>query len=1332
MKYLVVTIWLMASIHLNAQFGQYLYGGQGDDFIYDLVPTPDGNFYAIGSKQNVMREIWLMKLKPSGQKIWEKTIPPEDSLFHENAYGIHINTDGSLFLIGEQMKNSGIPKRYALLVKTDENGNQLWRKKYTNVSYIHDLEISNDTLFMVGFYQPIGASNSGIFLMTDEEGNVLQRQVMDYQNLNQLQVILPTSDHQFILTGRSEEIGVGFAGIVLRKINHKGQVLWTKIKDTGLKLSASSFDGDYYPFKQAAMLGQGDSVFIAESYGNDNVFGFMKFSPQGDFAWDKKFGLQTRKELPQVLMKLDDNQFLIAGLTDDDRSFAYKVNASGVLQWKYYFDSPYRNYTILTAVSTENQILLGGHVIKGSGGGNDLQGWIKGIGVDGTIYGYTARVKVLLDINNNCVADQGDLPVPNMFVTIKNYNVIYDRITDADGYFDLNVYDGSYQFILHNPDTTVWNICANNLITVMGDQNVDTLLYFLMQQPKACAKLELGLTQPDFVSCDTSCMTAMITNTGNQVSEAMTLTLQNDPELTLTSASRPFTETNYGYELQVPEVGLFQEDRIQICYALDCDVQLGSTHNIEGSIRSGACDEPYSGPYYTVASRCENEKVVFSMQNKGGGGSGVGTFYNIYLNDQLVADHQWIALPEGAPATEFRFDANGKTWRMELEQDPNAPGIDHPSTTLESCGKLITNLHTIGFRNAYRPNDQSKSVSIIQAPNTTGITNRIAEAYKGYGYYNIVDTLLPLEYSVMGTNLTNAEVNTAVFDLTLWPTFNLFSFRLVSSDYPAEIELIDNEIIRVTMHNLHLLPGEIVMFRFALEPFPGTPHDAGNQGHFRVEGTISFDDAEPLTLVPAYQNYSTRSHTEALDYYVYPEEVAVYGGQYFDFGSFMIPAETGKIFLGGLSFNITSRVGGNAYIIKADYNGKVDWYTPLPQARQGNNGLGGIANYVNDGCFYVSRFYKFGVDTFTYRIGAIDSGGHAVFDKEIQDPTHQHKLNGFSLLQTADKNYVIYGIVEDTAVRPYFMKVNAAGDMLWFYKDYTAGYHIIPYAALATKDGGFIMSGMEYLGQDYILMKVDQDGNVLWKKKIYSADYPVLENLVEADNGDIIIAGEAQVPDDTLIAITGVNVIRCNANGDELWEKRHVLQPFGWASTSIQRIIKYHDGYLLTGDVFADTTNRFSDMLLMYVDEDGNDYWYKHYGIKNDESGNSLFSPDTNTILIFGNNQSRSVFGSIQALLVRVDKDGIATNTKDVAEENKSSCWVFPNPATDEIQVLFDPAPQKEMTWWIVDVMGRKLMSGKNDQASPIQIETTQLEAGTYFLCFPDAAYPCKSFVVIR
>ena len=1331
MKYLFNVFLLLVSLSLHAQFEEYLYGASGNDFIYDLVPAPDGNFYAIGAKQNKVREIWLMKINPLGQKIWEKTFPAEDTLYHENGYGVHINSDGSLLLFGEQMKTSGIIKRYALLLKTDANGNQIWRKKYTNVAYIHDLEISNDTLFMVGFYQPIGASNSGIFLMTDDEGNVLQRQEMDYQNQNQLQAILPTSDHQFILTGRSAEIGVGFAGIVLRKINHKGQVLWTKTKDTGLDPNFSSFD-DYYPFKQAAMLGQGDSIFIAESYGNDNVFGFMKFSPQGNFVRDSKFGFQVRKELPQVLQVLDDNQFLIAGIKDDETAFVYKVNTSGVLQWKYYFESPYKEYAILTAASADNQILLGGHVIKGSGGGDDLEGWIKRIGTDGTIYGYTARIKVLLDNNANCVADQGDIPVPHMFVTIHNAQDVFQQMTDADGYFDLNVYDGSYDFTLHNPDTSVWEICDDNFVVVMGDQNVDTLLQFLMQQPKSCAQLELGLTQPDFVRCDTSCMTAMITNTGILQSEEMRLTLQNDPELTLISASRPFTETSYGYELQIPELGIFQEDRIQICYALDCDVQLGSTHNIEGSISPRTCEEPYSGPYFTVASRCENDKVVFSMQNKGGGGSGAGTFYNIYLNDQLVADHQWVTLPEGTAPTEFRFDANGKTWRMELDQDPNAPGIDRPSTTLESCGKLNTNLHAIGFRNAYRTNDQSKSVSVIQPQNSTGVTNRIAEAYKGYGFYNIVDSLFPLEYSAMATNLTQVVVNTAVFDLTLWYTFDMFSFRLVSSTYPAEIEIVDNEIIRVTMHDLHLLPGESVMFRFALEPFPDTPHDMGGPGHFRVQGTVSLDDGPSLTLRPAYQNYSTRSHTESLDYYVYPEEVAVYGGQDWDFGSYMIPAEAGKIFLGGISFNISASVGADAYIIKTDYNGKVDWYSTVPHASEGYTGLGGLANYGSGGCFYASRLTLIGTDSAIVHVGALDSEGHSIFDKAIRDPMHQHELNGFALLKTTDNNYVIYGIVQDSAVRPYYMKVNASGDLLWFYKDYSGGYHIIPYGGLATKDGGFLLIGMEYFGQDNILMKVDQNGNVLWKKRIFSADNPSLENMAEADNGDILIAGWAQVVDDTSALVTGVHIIRCNSNGVQLWEKRHVLGSNGAISTYITNIIKVPDGYLLTGDIFVNETDRLSDMLLMHIDEEGNVNWYKNYGIKNDESGNVLYNPDPNTILIFGNNQSRSVFGAIQALLVRTDNEGIANAIEDIEEENNNLSWLFPNPAVDQIQVLFDPVPGKEITWVVMDVMGRMLMAGKNELKSTTQIETAQLEPGTYFISFPGSVYPSKSFVVIR
>jgi len=102
MKYLFNVFLLLVSLSLHAQFEEYLYGASGNDFIYELVPAPDGNFYSIGAKQNKVREIWLMKINPLGQKIWEKTFPAEDTLYHENGYGVHINSDGSLLLFGEQ------------------------------------------------------------------------------------------------------------------------------------------------------------------------------------------------------------------------------------------------------------------------------------------------------------------------------------------------------------------------------------------------------------------------------------------------------------------------------------------------------------------------------------------------------------------------------------------------------------------------------------------------------------------------------------------------------------------------------------------------------------------------------------------------------------------------------------------------------------------------------------------------------------------------------------------------------------------------------------------------------------------------------------------------------------------------------------------------------------------------------------------------------------------------------------------------------------------------------------------------------------------------------
>lgn len=66
---------------------------------------------------------------------------------------------------------------------------------------------------------------------------------------------------------------------------------------------------------------------------------------------------------------------------------------------------------------------------------------------------------------------------------------------------------------------------------------------------------------------------------------------------------------------------------------------------------------------------------------------------------------------------------------------------------------------------------------------------------------------------------------------------------------------------------------------------------------------------------------------------------------------------------------------------------------------------------------------------------------------------------------------------------------------------------------------------------------------------------------------------------------------------------------------------------------------------------------------------------------------------------------------------DESTVSVFPNPATDLLNVKFDAAPRSGLTWRIVDIQGRQLMTSREQfNGQLLDINTSRLSSGIYFL----------------
>ncbi|MBE0571456.1 MAG: T9SS type A sorting domain-containing protein, partial [Ignavibacteriaceae bacterium] len=227
--------------------------------------------------------------------------------------------------------------------------------------------------------------------------------------------------------------------------------------------------------------------------------------------------------------------------------------------------------------------------------------------------------------------------------------------------------------------------------------------------------------------------------------------------------------------------------------------------------------------------------------------------------------------------------------------------------------------------------------------------------------------------------------------------------------------------------------------------------------------------------------------------------------------------------------------GGDDFLLwKTDSLGNTEWYKSYGTNSNevGNEGIQTSDNgYIMVGnineAFQKSRIIK------------TDSSGNETWSKVIINYLCPTLV--YSVTQTIDSGYVVcgswyYWIPGDYVYESYLYKFSSSGDSL-FLKSYDFTIREISKVVRNSYDGKLIMGGITgTYDQKSRLLKVTPYGDILWTKEIDGSQDPDYLNSLEQDfdNGfvfTIVCNGNPPYGAD-------FGLIKCDINGDFLWEKR--------------------------------------------------------------------------------------------------------------------------------------------------------------------------------------------------
>ena len=222
-------IWLLKTDALGNKLWGKTFGGDFADHGRCAQQTSDGGYIVVGSTmfgtswedvyQRGGDQVWLVKTDVDGNEVWNK-------IFGGNhggvGYFVQQTPDGGYILVGET-DSYGAGSLDVWLIKTDADGNELWNKTFGGA----DTDTGNcvrQTMdggyVLVGKTRSYGAGSSDVWLIkTDDNGNELWDLYFGGSSYDGGESLVQTADGSYVITGYTAHKISGLAGLGCAKMD---------------------------------------------------------------------------------------------------------------------------------------------------------------------------------------------------------------------------------------------------------------------------------------------------------------------------------------------------------------------------------------------------------------------------------------------------------------------------------------------------------------------------------------------------------------------------------------------------------------------------------------------------------------------------------------------------------------------------------------------------------------------------------------------------------------------------------------------------------------------------------------------------------------------------------------------------------------------------------------------------------------------------------------------------------------------------------------------------------------------------------------------------------
>ena len=399
---------------------EHFYGGPNNDLAHHLIFTNDGGFVTIGYTESFgtgiwgKPDMWLCNFDEDGQMLWDKTYGQPDSL--DKAY-FGVKVDDGYLLVGERMEDivygNGLS---GVIVKADFEGNEIWSKRYKgdNKDMLRHIQpVPSGGFIACGATRSNGAGFiDGWAVKLDEDCNIEWQANYGGADYEVFKQIYPTTDGGFMAGGFSNSDGLGSYDIWFVKMDSFGNLEWEQRLGNEFSNRLNYFmptsDGNYI----ATGRSQKDSQELDELFA-------IKISPDAEIIWEQFYPATVEGEgyyIEEVLY----GGYIIAGADANSiggpwqtDGWVLRINDTGDLLWDYFTHGDASDLFYVARQNAAGDIIAAGGNMSHGAGMNDL--WLTKLSDSTYVTGF--------DVSANTVETPDVSVFPNPTNGIINLNL---------------------------------------------------------------------------------------------------------------------------------------------------------------------------------------------------------------------------------------------------------------------------------------------------------------------------------------------------------------------------------------------------------------------------------------------------------------------------------------------------------------------------------------------------------------------------------------------------------------------------------------------------------------------------------------------------------------------------------------------------------------------------------------------------------------------------------------------------------------------------------------------------------------------------------------------